>query len=492
MSNLKQSRSLIVIAFAAVWLRLINLGYSNLQGDEIKALYRPDVNQGLFDFLLSQKKGPVQFLVTYSLKPFDPSYSNEWLLRFPFALAGLLSVYFFYHLVKLHFPRKIALISTFFLAINGLFVAFSRLVQYQSFVILFSILSLYFLSLSLKSARWRVFGLYVGMACWAIALLAHFDGIFIAPFALYLLYRWIIEADSSRAKSSKLPHLIGSLALFSLILACFYIPFLLSISDSKLSYWTKRIGGKSGDPSTLLFQTYNPLFVIYGYVLLILFSLYQIKDRIKENRLAWAWFLFPFLAMEVVISQPRTHIYTYLLPLCILLAYGVEGLETLTRKIMPKKGRFVNFWVLSLGGIFLFTLSHATFVDHTLEYPWQDKPFLLWTMPEREIKGLFGFPYYRHWDEIGDYLEATAENGYYLTNEKDIIAQHYLPQSWQYVGDTPQASQLQGLGYLIYIHNPQSWQETIWGQPRDYWQQRYERVKTFANGDVIVAEIYRL
>jgi hypothetical protein len=180
------------------------------------------------------------------------------------------------------------------------------------------------------------------------------------------------------------------------------------------------------------------------------------------------------------------------MPLCIILAYGVEGLETFISKIMPKRSQFVNSLVFSIGGIFLFTLSHATFVNHTLEYPWQDKPFFVWTMPEREIKGLFGFPYYRHWYEIGDYFEATSGNGYYLTNEKDIIAQHYLPQTWQYIGENPEASQLQALGYLIYIHNPQSWQENVWGQPRDYWQQRYELVKTFANGDAIVAEIYRL
>ncbi len=78
----------LFLVFVTLWLRLVNLGYSDFQGDEIKALWRPAPGQSAIDFLYLQKKGPTEFLVTYLLKFVDPTFSNELLLRLPFA-AGI-------------------------------------------------------------------------------------------------------------------------------------------------------------------------------------------------------------------------------------------------------------------------------------------------------------------------------------------------------------------------------------------------------------------
>lgn len=56
---MKKIRNILPVTsliFASLWLRLINLGYSNYQGDEIKALYRPQADQSMIDFLLNQRK----------------------------------------------------------------------------------------------------------------------------------------------------------------------------------------------------------------------------------------------------------------------------------------------------------------------------------------------------------------------------------------------------------------------------------------------------
>ena len=115
----------------AVILRLFNLGYSDYQGDEIKALYLPEDGQNFFSYLMDQRKGPVQFIVTYLLKFLNPDYTNQLVIRLPFALAGILSVFFLYKLVQIHFRKRAALISALLLGSNGFFVAFSRIVQYQ-------------------------------------------------------------------------------------------------------------------------------------------------------------------------------------------------------------------------------------------------------------------------------------------------------------------------------------------------------------------------
>jgi hypothetical protein len=93
------------------------------------------------DFLLEQRKGPVQYLLTYAIQLAHPSLSNQLLTRLPFALAGILGVYFLYRLGALLNGRKIGLIAGFFLSLNGLFIGLSRIVQYQAIVILFSILT---------------------------------------------------------------------------------------------------------------------------------------------------------------------------------------------------------------------------------------------------------------------------------------------------------------------------------------------------------------
>jgi len=152
---IKDNIRLIFLIIFSTALRLINLGYSDYQGDEIKALYLPSKGQSLIEFLIAQKKGPIQFLITYLLKFIDPSYENQFLIRLPFAIAGILSILFFYKFIKFHFGEKVAFYSSLFLSSNGLFIAFSRIIQYQSFSILFSILCLYFLSLSLKGDKYK-------------------------------------------------------------------------------------------------------------------------------------------------------------------------------------------------------------------------------------------------------------------------------------------------------------------------------------------------
>ena len=163
----------IFLGATTIWLRLMNLGYSDYQGDEIKALFIPDPTESVATFLLTQRKGPIQFLITFILKLLDPEYSNRFFMRLPFAIAGILTVYFFYRLVEMHFSKKIAFFGAFFLATNGFFVAFSRIIQYQSFVILFMIVSLYFFTLSFKKKKWKIKGLYFGFISWAFSCLSH-------------------------------------------------------------------------------------------------------------------------------------------------------------------------------------------------------------------------------------------------------------------------------------------------------------------------------
>jgi hypothetical protein len=475
---------LAVLSLTALWLRLANLGYSDYQGDEIAVLTQPAPGQNWLAFIFEQRRGPIQFLITQIFQLVYPSNSSEFLTRMPFALAGALSVLIFYALIKQHIGKRPALFAALFMAINGLFVGLTRIVQYQAYVLLFSITALYFFSLAIYSPRWKITGIYSGFAFWTLAVLTHYDSVFISPFVAFLLYRWY-RGNSEQSVAARLRRIGMPAGAGLVILVSFYAFLLLSASPDSQAYWLGRLTGGGdtvGIPSSIVtFQLYNPLFVLPIYVGLGLFSIVEIKRTLPFI----GWFLFAWIVMELLVNDPGTHIYTYLLPASVFLGIGLDRLVETLRKISPvhifgTAGLILP--VVVFGG--LFGLSHLIFVDHTPEYPWEARGFLFWKIerPSSEYKlWVFGFPYRRHWEEIGEFATSAGDRKY-LTNEKDSIAEYYLaPLSRS--GDPD---------LYIQIMNPQSFIERLANEKIRYWTRHYPPDRTYQNGEQVVAEIYLL
>ncbi len=475
---------LAFLIFVTLWLHLVNLGYSDYQGDEISTLPLPNSNQSLVDFLLTQKKGPLQFIVTQLVKFVDPAFTNRFLARLPFALAGILSIYFFYKLVNLHFGKKVAFYAALFLSANGLIVGLTRIVQYQGFVMLFSISALYAFSLAVMKEQWKVKGVYIGMFLWSLALLSHYDGIFIAPFSAILLYRWY-STNPEMPVRTRLKHLIVSGAIAALLLVVFYIPLLFSLSSQAKSYFSFRLITSEAktrlSSSATTFKIYNPLIVFYIYVVLGHLSLF----KFRETYPVLLWFLFPWEVLELMVYDPGTHIYTYIIPATILLGFGLLTIEGWLVKLLGRVGKVVNLGGLVLLFAFIASLSHFIFVDHTPEYPWESRRYLIWPVQLPQVKGdlwLFGFPYYRHWDEVAAYVTSHSGVKAYVTNETTAISAYHIPLTY----DPDQA------GYYIYVYNPQSFRASIAKDKVRYWTKKYKPVKVFKNGNRVVVEIYKM
>jgi 4-amino-4-deoxy-L-arabinose transferase-like glycosyltransferase len=509
-SLIKKSLSNIYLLFLLVLaaiLRLINLGYSDYQGDEIKALYIPSPDQNIFSYLLDQRKGPMQFFITYLMKFIDPNFTNEFLMRLPFAIAGILAVVFFYKFVKMHFGKLPAFFAAFFLASNGFFVAFSRIVQYQSFVILFMILCLYFLTLAVKSEKLRVTGLYLGLIFWALSILSHYDGVFIAPFVLYLLFEWF--KDPVLSKKSKIKHFIFAGIAASVLLLSFYVPFVVTLSKDTKDYWLGRITGNVADKvssSRYLFTAYQPIYVIHiyyglfvlGFVTSLLLVLSKkigvIKKYISKvsdvNILLvtalFGWFALAFLCMEVLVKIPGTHIYTYLVPLFIIMSLGIKLIEHAVELIFTKialLGKML-FTAGSLAVIaFVFAQSYAVFVDNYQEYPWENETFFIWTLPRPSPTyhlSMFGFPYYRNWEGIKKFTTMHPDVTAYSTNERVTIARYYMGME----KGSDEA------GFFIYIRNPQSFINDIKEEKNAYWVSKYTPVYTFTRNGHDLVRVY--
>ncbi len=498
-SAVKMDWELVVLMALTLWLRFANLGYSDFQGDEIKALLIPDEGQSIWNFLLTQRKGPVQFLVTYLLGFITPDYSNRLIMRLPFAIAGALAVFFFFKLLVIHLKsKKLAFFASFFLATNGFFIAFSRLVQYQSFVILFMVLALYFFSLATTEESWKTKGLYLGFISWALSILSHYDGVFIFPFVLYLVYLWAKKYEALNFKKLFKAFFLPSL-IFVITLLSFYIPFVLELSKKTLDYWQGRIEGVEDkiSSSIYLFTIYQPIYVIHIYTILgglgilnILAKCYKaFKQKNLEEALLYTtlliWFAIPFAFLEGLVSIPGTHIYTYLIPAFIGLSFGINLISLLVSRLLGKIA-FAKF--LFWSGIFviftfIFAQSNQIFVDHQKEYPWENEKFLLWTFSRPTPifhLSMFGFPYYRNWEEIGNIVMGAENNGFYSTNEKDSISRFHIKLK----------KSTDDAGHYIYIKNPQSFIGEVTNEKAKYWMKNYSPITTFfKDGDPIV-EIY--
>lgn len=504
---------LLILAITLI-LRLVNLGYSDYQGDEIKALFIPNPGQTHWEFLMDQRKGPVQFIITGFLALVDPRFESQFLMRAPFALAGLLSVLVFYKLVELHFGKSVAFYASFFFATNGFIIGLSRIVQYQPVGMLFMVLSLYYLSKAVQDERYRVKGIYYGLFSWAAAILTHYDGVFIAPFVFYLLYQWFQTAQPELA--GKIKHFTISGLISSAALAVFYIPFTITLSQSTVNYWSARI---SEDESTklyssrLLFTLYQPIYIFDIYTILLVLGLVflgaaflvykygsegwkaRLPDSLKARTflnilILLVWIGLPVIFMELIVYNPGTHIYTYLIPGFILLGYGVYAIEHMLRQILGANlGRVVNLLGVFAVFTFIFAESFAIYVEHTVEYPWENERFFVWTFykPSSELHrmyhlAVFGFPYYRNWEGIEEF---TSENpvGSYSTNERRTIARFYVHLVEE------EESPLASTRYYISITNPQSFLVALNPRMRAL-TELYEPIYTYEEKGEAQAEVF--
>ena len=250
--------SIFFLIVVTIFLRFDNLGYSHFYGDETKTFYL-DKTKTALEFFLDQRKGPVQFIVSWIVEKLTGGY-YELYQRLPFALASSLSVLVFYFLLKKLFSDnpekdKIAILSTFLFSINGFFIAFGRTVQYQSFLILFGLTAI----LLFLYKRTILSGIFIGLS-----FLSHYD-------AIFFLFPIVYLAAQSYKKDLK-NHLYLLLATI-LIAAPFYILYLTSgkFQINTADYLTNRISGKNLLPnnSLLTTQVYNPSFL---YLVLLSFS----------------------------------------------------------------------------------------------------------------------------------------------------------------------------------------------------------------------------
>lgn len=486
-----RTRPLLSLEFAALagaglLLRFANLGYSNFQGDEIKALCFPSQFPSFINFLgflLTQRKGPVAFIVTCTVGLIDPAFSSELLVRLPFAIASVLGLACTFGLVWALFDRRTAYFGTFLLAANGVLVAFGRIVQYQSFVILGVSAALLALTLAVEQDRWRIPGLYLAYTAAACALLTHFDAVFVMPPLALLTVHWWLRARRLPDSRRLAWHLAGASALAVILVGGFYVEYAAHLDTFQLDYWQDRLTGPATDTLRMA-RYYSPAPFVWFTLAAAGLGLVRIRWSLGWQVLL-TWVIPALVFMEVILRDSGTHAYTYFLPL-ILIA-GI-GLKTALAGIRHWFGRmaFKTARGLILGLLLLNAYSsYRLFIDHSPEYPWWPKTVLGTTLPGGHPMNIFGFPYNRNWRAVQAWFAPlSGQNKVVVTNEKPLIASFYLPSSFRYDylwSDDPEAlPNSKGLYFLV-IDHPQSGMERLWGWSASEWQAQLSPTQTFFN-----------
>jgi hypothetical protein len=177
-------------------LRLWGLGTSQFQGDEAYAmLLAKGVAYGQEEILLVHMKGPVEALLPAGALVVAGSIA-ELTARLPFALAGVGLILAAWCLAGRLIGGRAGDVAGFCAALavaaDGLLLAFGRIVQYQMLVALLAAAALWL--------SWRFFAgaparrtLPAAALAAAVSVLAHYDGIYVAP-----ALAWLVVAGGLR------------------------------------------------------------------------------------------------------------------------------------------------------------------------------------------------------------------------------------------------------------------------------------------------------
>lgn len=301
---------LLTLALVGGLMRLPNLGYSEFQGDEATALlHTVEAIQGLDDALLDHLKGPGEVLLpasTYALL----GRIDEATARLPFALIGLTGLFAIFLLGLRLFGPVAGWTAAMILALDGYFIGFARIVQYQSVVFCMDVLAVLVVYRLVRAPRLLPNYLMLAAIFLVTGLLAHYEVALVGlplAFLLYVLWRRGTSLGEL-ARALAIPVTVGAA-----LLAAFYVPFVLHPSF-RITYAyiaVNRIGASSGDrlPYNNLVDVfdrtmvYSTSYYVALMVVVTVLGLIRLYRRALPGLLGWV--IAALLAAGVALTVAR-------------------------------------------------------------------------------------------------------------------------------------------------------------------------------------------
>ncbi len=304
--------ALVAIMALAGGLRLLHLGYAEFHGDEARAVLRAAaVVQGYEDVLFLHKKGPGEILLPTAVF-LATGHMTEATARLPFALANLAALAAVYWLGRRLVGPMTGLLAALLLALDGFLIGFSRLVQYQSLVILCSALVLLVLVRLWQRPQGLTRGLILAAICLATGLWAHYEAGLIAIPAL-LLVGALWRREPAR-RGALLAGVGWAILVGAGLLALFYWPFVRHAQfNATYTYLVERRIAGEGFPVnnvadffirlTTYSSSYYALFIM-GVLLLALLAAARQAWQGRGAWLVWLWGALVAASVALTVWQP--------------------------------------------------------------------------------------------------------------------------------------------------------------------------------------------
>lgn len=450
-----------------------NVGYADYWGDEMNGLLRAvAIILGRPETIFEHTKGPVEILLPavfgLLVGRFEP-----FALRFPSGLALTLGIGSYFLLARNLFDRRIGLVAAVTLAINGLYLAYGRHVQYQAVVLLMTNLSLLMAYRFYRSGEGRYLassGFLIG-----VGLLTHYDMLLLLPPIGWLVWRCLRRRVVGQ--QFRWAGLAGAGLILLMAASLFYLPYFLHPHLAKTSSYLGRIIGAADWPANNFDELYM-FMVMYnsayfglvvavlgaGKVLADLYRLFFEKRRDRtvwvvvgttfvlcllaitvgrasfvpllacalvfvllvgfshrsvELRLVYLWMGVAFIGYMFLVDHPRNHLQVIFPGWSLLVALAVTDLYAAlqhrfadSRYHWPVAGAIGV--ALLLLGLFAY-YQHLLFVDTEREYVFtypEHKPPLYWEDPDFPFgaRRPYGTPHRLGWQMINQlYLEGTLQ-----------------------------------------------------------------------------------
>lgn len=348
----------ILSAFlVSLFFHLYRLGHFELQGDEASGLLTalkmslsldaPKMMGHIFLFGHTPLRVLLNFFAIFS------SHYSEFVLRFPNALAGALSLFPFHFIALKMASNFSAILMTFCFATLGLCFG-NRLAMGVGPYVLFQLSALYFLLKFCEKNNSK--DLYYFSLMIFLAIMTYAEGaIFFIPFLLILLlYKINIWDFVKRFYKTLIIFLLFFLPFLSL---WFFIPYYLFqkglIPDFRVIGGFRIMARATSGLSNHIVHNFNMmesyvgliphLFFIFTF---FLFLFLKLKKGLKREKAIFIWFFIPAFYFHFMVSDPTNHMQFYYSYLVLLAASCFD--------YFSKKIRVVLFSV-----IMLFSISHS-------------------------------------------------------------------------------------------------------------------------------------
>lgn len=474
----------IVLVGLGILYRFGNLGYAEFQGDEARlALRAAEIIQGYEGALFVHKKGPVEILlptVIYVLT----GHLTETTARLPFALANFTAIFAMFTLGRRLFGAVAGWVAALVIALDGYLIAFGRVVQYQSIVLLMTVLLVLLLVRLSRQPQALTRYLVLAALLFTTGLLAHYEVLLAGLPALFLLWQIGCRVGPwALVRAALLPAMISAVLLGS-----FYLPFALypefTDTSAYLVGYRLGLGGLYNNlatffqRTTLYSSTYYLLLLVLGTVLALLrlywrtlpplgrwlasllllgglgltvvrpdwltvagqdytglfflacmLSTWLLATEVKE-RLVWFWFGAAMVIAIFLTAIPNTHVYSFFIPWALLTGMVGERAWQRCRRLAPLPlARAIVIpgaaTLIALFGVYEYWL----FVYHDVEvlrtWPAHRLPGYWTTYDEPVEVAIFGFPLNNGWKAVAGLYADGELTGPYATNARAEVADWY-------------------------------------------------------------------